>query len=632
MPGLQSIRAKSRLFFSRVCRSLPKTLRRDRTLTSLLVAMVAVQPVFAATVDGKEIYRQRCSGCHTDSGARTPTREQLGDRTPEEIIHALTSGVMRGQAAGLEANEIRAVAEFISAKQHADTPLKASAKSSNDCATVAAMTPGPDDWNGWGRSIENSRYQPQPKLGATDVPRLELKWAFAYPKVGVRGQPTVVGGRVFVASTSGQVYALDARTGCTYWTYELKGNVRGAIAVGRYPANSNAEYVAYFGDDQAVVHAVNAFSGAPLWTVKVDDFPAAIISGSLFFYRGRVYVPVSSREETLAGFLPNYQCCKFRGSVVALDAASGKTLWKQYAIEDEPKPFKKNAQGGDMFGPAGASVWSAPTIDAKRNLLYVGTGNSYTDVETKASNAIVALDLDSGQIKWVSQQVAQDNYVMNCTNPGKGNCPETLGDDYDFGASPILQTLPDGKRIILAGQKSGILYALNPDRKGELVWKVKLSPGGYLGGIQWGPAADDEQVYVAISDVTAGKDGTPGLYAVRVTDGRKIWATPAPTPQCSWGVAGCSHAQSQAVTVIPGVVFSGSIDGHLRAYSTKDGSIIWDFDTARTYEAVNGMVANGGSLDTGGPTLVDGMLYVNSGYRLLAGHAGNVLLAFFVPR
>ena len=492
----------------------------------------------------------------------------------------------------------------------------------------ATAEPQAGDWNGWGRGPANSRYQPQPGLTPGDVRRLKVKWAFAYDGKNPRGQPTVVGGRVYVAN-AGRVYALNAKTGCTYWTYASEGGVRTAISIGRLPRESPAESAAYFGDDRAVVHAVDARAGTLLWKTKIEDARGALITGSPTLYNNRLYVPVSSNEEGLASWIKNYECCKFRGSIVALDAATGAVVWKTYTIAEAPKPFKKSADGVELYGPAGASVWSAPTIDVDRRLLYVGTGNSYTDVPTSASDAILAIEIDSGRIAWISQQTSHDNYVMNCPTPGVRNCPEVLGEDFDFGSSPILHTLPTGRTVILAGQKSGALYALDPNRGGALLWKIRLTSGGFLGGIEWGPAADRDNVYVAISDVTA-RDGAPGLYAVAVATGERIWTTPAPTPACSWGVAGCSHAQSQAVTVIPGIAFSGSIDGHLRAYSTNDGAVVWDFDTARAYDTVTGGQANGGSLDAGGPAVVDGVLYVNSGYSLIAGRSGNVLLAFSV--
>ena len=295
--------------------------------------------------------------------------------------------------------------------------------------------------------------------------------------------------------------------------------------------------------------------------------------------------------------------------------------------------LKKNTAGTQMFGPAGAAIWSAPTVDKKRNLLYVGTGNSYTEVDTNGADAILAIELETGKVRWVHQFTAHDDYLMGCEDPRQyiANCPSKLGRDLDFGSSPILRRLPDGREVVLAGQKSGMLYALDPDNDGKLLWQVSAGRGGALGGIEWGPAADDQNVYVAISDVMT-REFSPagGLAAFKIASGERIWHTPAPPPACSGSMRRCTAAQSAAVTVIPGTVFSGSQDGHLRAYSTGDGSMLWDYDTRRPYDTVNGIPGHGGSLDTGGPAIANGMLFVNSGYGKFFGEPGNVLLAFRV--
>jgi polyvinyl alcohol dehydrogenase (cytochrome) len=312
-------------------------------------------------------------------------------------------------------------------------------------------------------------------------------------------------------------------------------------------------------------------------------------------------------------------------------AYTGKVIWNSYVIPEEPKPTKKSSVGTQLYGPAGAAVWSSPTLDLKRKLIYVGTGDSYTDVPTASSDSIVALDMKTGAIKWVSQGTANDNFVVGCRTPGVGNCPSPMGPDYDFGSSTILRKLPDGKQVLLAGQKSGMFYALDPDHGGKTLWKLQVGPGSALGGIEWGFAADQDTVYVPIADPIGRGDKGASLTALNVATGKVIWNTPSPDPVCAWGKTGCIAAQSAAISVIPGVVFSGSMDGHMRAYSTKDGSIVWDFDTAATkYDAVNGVTATGGSVDQGGPTIANGMLYTNSGYGRLVGHRGNALIAFSV--
>jgi len=322
----------------------------------------------------------------------------------------------------------------------------------------------------------------------------------------------------------------------------------------------------------------------------------------------------------------SYECCTFRGSVVALDAASGNQIWKSYTVQEAPQQLGKNSKGTTLWGPAGAAVWSSPTIDTRKGALYIGTGNSYTSPAVKTSDAVIAMDLKTGKILWWNQATSEDAFLVGC-RPGNENCPKELGPDFDFGNAPILRALPGGKRILVIGQKSGIVWGLDPDNDGKVVWQFKAGKGGALGGIEWGSAADEQAAYIPVSDVLAAPNEAGGLFALKLATGEKIWNTPAPKLECNSG-RGCTGAQSAPVSVIPGVVFSGSVDGHMRAYSTVDGSIIWDFNTAREFETVNHVPAKGGSIDAAGPIVADGLLLTNSGYALWKGLPGNVLLAF----
>jgi polyvinyl alcohol dehydrogenase (cytochrome) len=353
--------------------------------------------------------------------------------------------------------------------------------------------------------------------------------------------------------------------------------------------------------------------------------------------RGRIYVGTASGEEA-SGALPSYECCRFRGSIVALDASTGRQAWKTYMIPDEPKPAGKNAVGTQLWGPSGGPVWSSPAIDERLNALYVTTGNNYSDPTTPMSDAFVALDLDSGTVLWSVQMTQKDAYTAACRLPDKTNCAASNGPDFDFGASPILVNLPGGRRALIAGQKSGIVHALDPDARGKILWQVRVGQGGTMGGVQWGSAADGSALYVGVSDIgrimltySASTDADPkrggGMVALRLEDGQQLWSTPP--PGCGTRPR-CSPAQSQAVSAMAGIAFSGSVDGHIRAYSAADGKIVWDFDTIREYETVNGVEGHGGSLDGPGPAVGGGMVYVNSGYPTAGGMPGNVLLAFSV--
>ncbi len=592
----------------------------------LTLGIVCLSIGVAAPPDGSAVYGVRCAMCHEQKSDRMPARQDLAKLTPEEVVKALTTGAMKAQGSALSDEDKRAVASYVTGKEfgHVATIAEASNNCADDGGAIDLKSPG---WNGWGNGAEQPHYQPQPGLTAADVPKLQLKFAFGYTGNITYGQPSVIGNRLYVTSAAGKVTALNAKSGCTYWSFDAGSGVRTAVSVGPMPKGA---YAAYFGDEKTYVHAVDARTGKTIWKTQLDEHPLARIAGSPVLYKNRIYVPVSSWEEG-AGMNPKYECCKFRGSINALDATTGKLLWKTYTITDPPKPFKVNSAETQMYGPAGAAVWSSPTLDTKRKVLYVATGNSYTDVETTTANAVLAVDMETGSIKWANQVTPKDNYLVGCMKPGFGNCPSPVGPDVDLGATPIIRTLANGKQVVLAGQKSGILYALDPDQRGKILWQKKLGAGSPLGGIEWGFAADASQVYVAIADAVAPPDqAKPGLTALKISTGEDVWHAPSPKPECAWGKSRCAGGQSQAVTAMPGAVFSGGLDGHLRAYSTTDGSVLWDFDTGTAFETVNGVRANGGSLDAGGPTIANGMLYVNSGYGRFAGHSGNVLLAFSV--
>jgi len=475
-------------------------------------------------------------------------------------------------------------------------------------------------WNGWGAGPANTRFQDQKSAGiaAADVPRLKLKWAFGFPGVkSVYGQPSVVAGRVYVGVDTGAVYSLDAATGCVYWTFQAESGVRSAVIIER----AGARYAAYFGDGKANAYAVDAASGQPIWKVHVEDHASARVTGAPKVFEGRVYVPVSSGEEG-AGPNKTYPCCTFRGSVVALDAATGKQVWKTYTIAEEPKPAGKNSNGVQRFGPAGGGVWNSPTIDPARHALYVGTGDAYTSPVPDTTDAILAMDLNTGKILWSAQDTPNDIWLAGCNGATPPeNCPKELGPDHDFGSPPILKTLPSGKTILVAGQKSGNVWAHDPDNKGAVIWKTALvsNTSEFGGKIVWGGAADDQNAYFGL--------GPGGIAAVQLRDGERKWFTKP-------GLAATmtQHPGHEGpLSAIPGVVFSGAWDGILRALSAADGKIIWEYNTIQDFTTVNGVPAKGGSMGAAGPVIAGGMLFVPSGYvGVRQGIPGNVLLALTV--
>ena len=596
-------------------------LLRASAMASALVA--GAVPAAAQAPDGEVLFEQHCAACHlADVVPRALAIDNMRALPPAAIVGALTDGAMQQQGAELSPAERRTIAEFITGRTMAeDTEVAAGACAAPSSGEWPGLDGGPL-WNGWGVDVTNSRYQPGEHAGlaAADVPGLRLKWAFGYPNSATaQSQPTVVGGRLFVASERGVVYALDAGTGCTHWTFAAQSGVRSAMTVTRLPDRRHA---LFFGDFNANVYALDAATGAEIWRSDVESHEGARITGAPVYHDGRLYVPVSSLEELLAAN-PEYPCCTFRGSIAALDAATGETIWQSYTIPETPRPRGRNPEGFFLMGPSGAAVWSAPTVDAKRGLVYAATGNAYTEPAADTTDAIIAFDIDTGAIRWTNQLTPDDAFILNCggDNP---NCPGDDGPDFDFGASPVLVAMPDGRDLLVIGQKAGVGYALDPDRDGAVVWRYQVGAGSELGGIEWGFAVDGEKAYFANSDYLTPEPG--GLAAVRLRTGELVWYAEPHEPVCE----GCSPALLAAVTAIPGAVFSGAYDGLFRAYDAEDGSVLWEFDTNGDHDTVNGVAGGGGSINGPGPVVVDGMVYVNSGYAAFGGRPGNVLLAFGV--
>jgi polyvinyl alcohol dehydrogenase (cytochrome) len=597
-----------------------------RTLACIALVLIGVTSARAQGVDGAALFAKACASCHAEGQTSAPTPAALRALSAESILNALTNGRMQVQGSALSATERTAVALFSAGRGPRDA-IAADAGTPNKCTPSAPManaaaTPG---WNGWGNGVANTRLATNAGLTAADLPRLKLKWAFGYSGVSAaRAQPALAGGRLFVASENGEVHALDPKTGCSHWTFKANAGVRTGLSVGPYKTASASGQAVFFGDTRATAYAVDAQTGAVVWTRKVDDHASAALTGSPAVHGGRVYVPVQGLNEEGQGGRGGYQCCTFRGSLVALDANSGTVVWKTYTV-DESKPRAKNAQGVQMWGPAGGGIWSAPTVDAKRGAVYVATGNGYADPPQPMTDAVVALDLQTGRVRWVRQMTASDQWTMGCQaqNPTNPACPATLGPDYDFSASPSIATV-NGRELLVLPQKSGIAYALDPDKDGAIVWERRIGQGSGLGG-QWGGAVDDRQAYFGVADLLTQNPG--GMRAVNLATGEMAWSVPPQKPLCGEGRT-CRAAQGAAVTVIPGAVLSGSLDGGMRAYSTADGKILWTFDTNREFQTVNGVKAVGGGMDGPGAIVSGGMVFFNSGYGGFVGNPGNVLLAF----
>jgi len=591
---------------------------------------------------GSDIYDKQCASCHNNPAGKTPTKKMLTDLSAGAIVTAVETGVMRviGQW-NMDGPQRVAVAEYLSGEKYTanwqggktnicESPIKASAD-----------TFGKAHWNGWGNSDENMRYQDASSAGLTkdDVGKLKLKWAFAFPgESNVESQPTVVDGRIYIGSKTGKMYVLDADTGCTYWTFQADNSIKNAALLKE--VGPEKRLVAFFGDIGGWIYAIDAVTSELIWKIRGDTHPAARIVGGFQHHEGALYVGITSLEEGLA-IDPTYKCCSFRGTILKIDAGTGRTIWQTYTIDEQPVAQGETTRGHAMVGPSGATVWSAVTIDKKLNRIYAATSDNYSAPATDSSDSIVALSMETGKIEWVYQGLAGDAWNASCQNGTGENCPDDAGPDEDMGSSPMLMELPSGKRILAAGQKTGVLHAMDPDDNGKLLWQKKLAEGGILGGIEWGPANDGRQIYVAAADATwrdqkflsADTELNPetggGMFAVDPATGNIIWE--APPGSCEGRVESpnkCSPAQNAGVTVIPGAVFSGALSGVLKAYDTETGEIIWEYDTLRDYTSVSGAKARGGALDGPGTVIVDGTVFVTSGYAKFGAHGGNVLLAF----
>jgi polyvinyl alcohol dehydrogenase (cytochrome) len=603
------------------------------SVAGLLLHAAAGAARAQAAPSGADLYANYCASCHDQTSPRIPPREALAKMSPARILRTLDFGLMMSVAYPLRRDEREAVAAFLGhGPDDTAPPPQAMCKAGRPLAAAA----GRGAWPGWSPSPSNTRFQEQPGLTAADVSRLELKWAFGFPgDVTAFAAPTVMNGTLFVGSASGAVQAIDARSGCIHWTYKASGPVRSALTI----ASDGRRRTLLFSDQNGSVYAVDARSGEEMWKTRVEAHEATRLTGAFALHDGVAFVPAASWEETRS-IDPGYRCCTFRGSITAVRVRDGKVVWKTFLV-DEPKKTGTTAAGTDTFGPSWAGDWSAPTVDAARSVLYVTTGDNYSYPATATSDAVMALDLKTGRIVWSQQTTPNDVYNSACGGRG-ANCPPNSGPDFDFGSSALLVKTASGRDMLVAGQKSGVVYGLDPADRGRIVWQTRVGAGGTNGGVQWGMASDGQRVYAAVSDVgrqaagiggVAGLGNAPlsptqggGLTALDVLDGSKAWVAPG-TP-CAPPRPGCSPAQPAAVTAIPGVVFSGAMDGHLRAFSAADGKLLWDVDTAKPYTTVNGATANGGSLDGAGPVVADGMLFVNSGYPRFGGMPGNVLLAF----
>lgn len=581
---------------------------------------------------GGPLYEAHCAACHSAAVSRAPHRSFLEMMSSDSLEMTLREGVMQQQAQALTNEERNLIVEYLVGSRPKAPDIEPVRCEGDALAFDFARPPFA---YGWGVDRENTRFVPAEvaKLEASQVPSLELKWAFAYPNASrIRSQPSFAGGTLMVGSQDGTVYSLDAETGCLRWTFKAGAEVRTGLTVSPWDAGIEPKEppAAYFADLVAWVYRIDAVSGEFAWKVKVDDHPNATVTGQPVLHGDRLYVTVSSLEVVPAAD-PAYPCCSFRGSLVAMDARTGEILWKSHTISESPTQVGVNSKGTPILAPSGAPSWNSPTLDVDRKRLYAGTGENYSSPAQGSSDAIIAFDMEEGDIAWIRQATAGDAWNVACMPiiEDQANCPAENGPDVDFGSPPILVRHSD-REVLVAGQKSGDVYGLSPD-DGRVLWHTKLGRGGNQGGVHFGMAAEQNTIFVPMADYDDDmlpiEEARPGLYALDALTGERLWASPADN------VCGdrkdCDPGISAAITAIPGVVFAGHMDGRLRAYDSATGKVIWSFDTDREFDTLSGAPGRGGSFGGGtGPMVVDGTLYANSGYGLYFHMPGNVLLAF----
>lgn len=584
---------------------------------ALTIPVIYAQP----QPPGQALFQRNCASCHMDGGT-APTVAAMNAMPTERIFDALMKGSMKDAASSLTSRERRNIAEYLGKRPWVDPAAGDISKMTNRCASNPALSDldASPVWSGWGGAT-NARFQTERAAGlkASDIPKLKLKWAFGLPSgTSLHSQPAVAFGRVFVGSDDGNIYSTDAKTGCVYWSFKSDMFGRFTPIAAPISGHPGTRYAIFFVTRSTTAYAIDAHDGKMLWSQVVKD-TVNNLSASAAYYDGKLFVPLTGTE-TLTGANLDYECCKTRGGVVALDANTGKVLWRTSSIPEPLQQIGENSKGKVRYGPAGASVWNTPTVDAKRKLIYVGTGNNFGHIASSTSDSILALRMDDGKMVWHHQEFEGDAFMNGCrpTNAADANCAEKLGPDYDFGgSSAILQTV-GGKDILLAAGKGGVAIALDPDAEGKLLWRTQLweTQAPNAGGlVVWGGTADGQRVYYPLQQPGGG------LKALQIQTGKVDWNA---------NINADRRGQAGPATSIPGAVFTGGWDGILRAVDTT-GKVIWTFDAKQDFNTVNGVIANGGAFGCAGPIVAGGMVYTTSGYTgNYQGMQGNVVLAFGV--
>ena len=614
-------------------------------LTLILSACAQAQGTDAPTHPGKAVYDRACASCHDHPDTtRAPSFTALRGMRYGSIHFALSEGKMQAQGATLTSGERASLIDYLVGRGVADDSwvAKMMCPAGSGAGGVAAAP----SVASFGFDLRNQRHltRQQAGLATADFRHLEFAWALAFPNAtAMRAQAAVAGSTVFLpVSDFGQLYAIDVSSPkpCFKWVYKNDIPLRTGAAYGELPGSHRK--VLIFGDIAPLIHMIDATTGQEIWHQSVRLTSLSNGTGTPVLHGDRVYVPLSASEINF-GADENHECCKTHGAVFALDALTGRIVWAAHTMQDA-KPVRDRGDGKMLWGPSGAPIWNSPSFDLKRGLLYVGTGEATSEPAEPTTDAILAIEMATGAIRWHFQATPNDIFLTGCLNRRNGlNCPkDSVFLDADFGASTIFVSRKGGRDLVLAGQKSSTLWALDPD-KGSLVWSRNFGPGSIVGGIHWGIATDGTRVFAPVS-VLPGADGklspgqVPGLHAVNIDTGKVEWSF-LPQAECSGEratrVKSCAGGLglSGAPTVVDSAVVVGSLDGFLRAFDARTGELLFKYDTIRDYETANGVPGKGGSIDNASIVAANGYVFVNSGYGLFPTQTpGNVFLAFRAKR
>ena len=597
-----------------------------RTLTTVLLLALMSH----ANADGQKTYNERCGACHNEPiDPKTPPLDEMRKFYQSRIHDTITTGRMSQFTQGLSEEEINGLVAFVTERvQDPEEANRLTWCENRDVGTEPLISQ-------WGFNNRNTRNQSKSSVDSSNADTLKLKWVFDVPGSStMRSFPAVSEDTIFLPNTTGKLYAIDRSTACVKWQFDAGSEIRTAAHLFSY----EGQPMLSFGVQLNSLVVLDPTDGSVIYRGSVATFEESMITGGQVQFGSKLYVPVSAIDVALA-MNPFHECCKSHGVLHAMELKDFSTTWTAHTTEDA-KPTYKNSVNVQMHGPSGAPIWTTPAIDEERNQLYIGTGENTSTPATHTSDAIIAYDLDTGEEKWVFQGTKDDAFNMACGRRTGPNCPKENGPDFDFGASPILATVSTGQDLVLAGQKSGDVWALNPD-SGELIWHTKLSPGSALGGVHWGMTLVNDTLVVPIADPDFVEGSNPGVFALDAKDGSIIWEHKVERP-CefsgfrsafsfsSWPACPFHYAFSSALSSANDVAFAGALDGQVFAFDVSDGDVLWQFDTKKEFEGTNGGEAHGGAIDNPGIAIAENQVMVLSGYSMFGQMPGNALLMFEV--